>query len=314
MAPTLPLTILGGSDRKATHLPPSGEDRHPITGCKGVDVRLGGRCLIDVLIDRFADSGYFGPIYIAGPKAVYQACEHSDSVIDTDGGFGRNIQAGIDQTRKLHPETPLAMSTCDILPDPAEIDILMENYRQTAPMDLWFPIVSVPEDPEALGASAWKPKYRVMPDSGGEPVAVLPGHMAIFDPEAIRLRFVYRLLDLAYRTRNRPIGYRRSYMLRRLILGILMQDARLLFRFQLPTLTWEVAHTGMKAARQLRDETISREELEDALRRIFIKRAHQKKYPDRRFSMPILPAVSMARDIDTWEEVAAIGGTATAPT
>ena len=49
---TIPLIVLGGSDRRPTTLPPQGSGFHPLSGCKGLDVRLGGRCLIEHLVDR----------------------------------------------------------------------------------------------------------------------------------------------------------------------------------------------------------------------------------------------------------------------
>jgi hypothetical protein len=66
---TIPLIILGGSDRKPAALPPQGRDLHPLSGCKGIDVRLAGRCLIEHLADRLRRSGAFEPIWVAGPRA-----------------------------------------------------------------------------------------------------------------------------------------------------------------------------------------------------------------------------------------------------
>jgi hypothetical protein len=41
---------------------------------------------------------------------------------------------------------------------------------------------------------------------------VLPGHLTIFDPASLNLALMYRLFELGYRTRNRPLRYRRYYM------------------------------------------------------------------------------------------------------
>jgi hypothetical protein len=74
MPVTLPLVILGGSDRRAAALPEAAAGKHPLTGYKGVDVRLGGRPLVEVVAERFLASGAFEPVYVAGPEAVYRAC------------------------------------------------------------------------------------------------------------------------------------------------------------------------------------------------------------------------------------------------
>ena len=78
-------------------------------------------------------------------------------------------------------------------------------------------MIKAPRDPERLGESGWKPRYHVTPEGVSGPVPVLPGHLAIFDSAALRWKFMYRLMELAYRTRNRPILYRNTYMARRLL-------------------------------------------------------------------------------------------------
>ena len=76
------------------------------------------------------------------------------------------------------------------------------------------------EDRSALGAFAWKPVYRIVPEPGEEAVRILPGHLGIFEPRSLRLPLLYRLLGLAYRTRNRSIKRRRSAMLRAVLLAL----------------------------------------------------------------------------------------------
>ena len=74
------------------------------------------------------------------------------------------------------------------------------------------------------------------------------------------------------------------------------------------TLTWSVLRVGIAAARELRDGTITRERLEQALRTIFVKSRHRRKFPGRRVQLPIVEALSLALDIDTEEEARAAGG------
>ena len=67
----VPAIVLGGSDQRATALPDAGRDKHPLTGYKGAAIRVGGRPLIAVLLDRMRACGRFDPIWVAGPERVY---------------------------------------------------------------------------------------------------------------------------------------------------------------------------------------------------------------------------------------------------
>ena len=303
---SVPLIVLGGSDRHPAYMPPGGRSKHPLAGIKGVDVKIGGRPLIEVVIDRIRQANAFDPIYVAGPGHAYRSLADGVS-IDTDGGFGRNIQVGVETARRLHGDGPLAITTCDIIPDPGEMRAVVEDFWGHSPLDFFFPIIPAPRDPERLGASEWKPRYHVKPEGESAPVPVLPGHLAIFDSAALRWKFMYRLMDLAYRTRNRPILYRNTYMARRLLWIMLVQDFIHLLNLRLPTFTWDTLLSGTWAARRLKEKVIQQSELEFAIRRMFIKRRHRRKYPDRKVRMPVLNAMSLARDIDTQEEAVAFG-------
>jgi hypothetical protein len=306
-SPAIPLVILGGSDRRAGPLPPSGQDKHPLVGYKGVDLRIGGRSLISVLLERLEQSGAFAPVAIAGPRDVYVREGIGARIIDTDGSFAHNIRMGIEGMRRWRPEGPMAITTCDILPDPGELRTLLDDYHRSAPCDLWYGLIRVPGDQTELGAFGWKPTYRVIPAPGEAPVLVLPGHLVVFDPDALRLDFLYRLLEIGYRTRNRPIAYRRSYMLRQLVWRLLAQDLLYVLKLRVPNVTWSVVGSGISAARKLRNGTITREELERATRRIFVKTKHRLRFPRRRVCLPILEGLSLAEDIDTVEEARQTG-------
>ena len=306
----IPLVILGGADSRPARLPDGSEDRHALSGCKGVDVRLGGRCLIEVVRERLQESGAFEPIWIAGPESAYRDAGVEGHIIDTNGSFGDNIRAGTEAAVAEYGDGAMAIATCDILPGVDELRKLLDHYHLVAPCDLWFPVVRA--DAEGpLGASDWKPRYRVAPTPGEEPVSLLPGHLTIFDPSAMRLDLVYRLFGLAYSSRNRPIRYRRSYMMRGLIGELLRQDVLHVLGLRLPTLTWDVAANGVVLANRLRLGVLTLAQLEDALRRAMVKRRHRRAHPERRVLVPITTTMSLARDIDTVEEARAVGAEAT---
>ena len=305
---TLPIVILAGSDRRAAVLPDDGRDRHPLFGYKAVDVRIGDKTLVETVIERLEACGRFRPIYVAGPRKVFGAVLSRAKLIEADGTLGQNIRTSLEALRREHPKTPIGFITCDVLPDVDTLHTVLADYDRRAPCDLWFPMIHAPEDPGKLGASSWKPAYRIVPRQGQPAVGVLPGHLAIADPEALRREFVYRLIQLGYRTRNRPIDYRRGVMVRGIVLELIYQDLRHLVTLRAPTLTWTVLSRGIADARRLRDGTITHERVERSVRKIFMTSKHRRRHPDRRVRLPIVEGLSLALDIDTEEEARAAGG------
>ena len=264
--------------------------------------------MVQELADRIAGSERFGPVFVAGPAAVYRGIDPRLEVIDTDGSLGDNVRASLDHIASSLQGRPVGFLTCDVLPDSAALRRLADLHRSHVPCDLWFPIVRAPEDPGRLGASAWKPKYRVVPKAGEEAVGILPGHLAIGDPGAFRVGFLCKLLGIGYRTRNRSIPYRTVVMVRDILVHLLGEDLRNLARLRAPVLTVGVLRAGLSTARRLHKGTVTQRDLEDALRIIFMKTAHRRTYPERRVRMPIVDELSLALDIDTVEEAREHGG------
>jgi len=298
----LPLIVLGGSDRSPSVMPRGSGDQHPLSGYKGADIQLMGRSLVEVVLDRVRDCDCFAPVYLAGPEHVYRHLVGSGTLIDTDGSFGQNIQSALETTCRHHPGSPIAFRTCHVVPEVATLQRLFALYPGRAPCDLWAPMVRVQQDDRPLGASAWKPRYRIVPRAGEPPVEALPGHLVVVDPDALSLDLAYKVFQIAYATRNRPIDQRRNVMLRRLVLGLLAADLRSLVRLRPPTLAWTLIRAGVAAAGELRGGTITCARLEDSLRLLFVKRRHRKLFPERRVVVPIIDDLSIALDVDTEEE------------
>jgi hypothetical protein len=296
------MIILAGGDAKPSELPEAGAEFHPLEGPKGLALEVAGRPIIDVLIERLKESGCFGPIFIAGPARLYGAARSGCRVIDTDSTFGGNIQASVEAVMIECPGRPIAVTTCDILPEVDELHRLMEDYYHHAPLDFWFPAILAPEEEEKLGASAWKPKYRIAPLPGEPPRKLLPGHLIVVDPEAVRRPLIYRTFDLAYKSRNRPIRYRTGLIIRHILGGLVLQDLKLLFTLRLPTMTYTVISNGVRLALHLRQGVVTPEEMSERLRRIFVRYEHRRLYPERQGRLPLKHGLSLAKDIDTVEE------------
>ena len=305
---TLPVIVLAGSDRQPVDLPRGGHDKHPLSGYKGVDVRIGGRTLIEVVIERLRSSGHFDPIYVVGPAGPLEPVRSCARLVVSDGTFGRNIKVSLEAAQRENPGRPIAFITSDVLPEVDTIRALMADYDEQGPCDMWFPMIRSPEDRQRLGASAWKPGYRIVPSEGEPAVGILPGHLVVVDPAALRLRFLYRLIQLGYQTRNRSITYRRGVMVRGVVFALLYQDLMHLLSFRPPSLTWSVMWSGITAGRELKAGTITRSRIEEAMRKIFVTSRHRRRHPDRRVLMPIVEGLSLAMDIDTEEEARQVGG------
>ena len=306
----IPITILAGSDHSPGHLPESGAGLHPLAVYKGAEVEVGGRHLIELLVEQIAACEGFGPITIAGPVAIYASLDLGDvSWVDTNGSVATNLHAAIDDHLGRHdPGVPMAMVAYDVILSAAELDQLRQLYETDQPCAMWLPAVRMPEDKKALGPFAWKPSYTFLPDDPSdemksEPVQVLPGHLAIFHPQSLRLPLLYQLMDLAYRTRNHSVALRRRVMIRSTLGALLLQDLRLLFSFRLPRMTFAVISNGLRLARGLRQGSLTVAGLERAIGGIFLRHGRDAwSGPGNGIRLPLVDILSLAEDIDTEEE------------
>lgn len=299
--PQIPLIILGGQDRRLAELSDNGRGRRPLQGYKGAELQFAGAPLIQTLVDRMADCGVFGPIFVAGPKTVYEPWLRGAQVLDTDGNFGDNLEMAVEWARReLDGMRLLAVTTCDILPDPDDLRLIADDLTEHhESLDWWMPQITFSE---SLGASDWKPQYRLVPREGGEAVPILPGHMIIAEPDAVRLHFVYRFFGLLYRTRNRSLSYRRRVVIRNLLWGLILEDLHHLSRLRFPTVLLAVAHSSLLMASKLKNATASVPEMEFHIRRALIRRSHRRRYPQRHGRVFLCRAMSLAKDVDTEEE------------
>jgi len=298
----VPVTILGGSDRKPGSMPESGSSLHPLATYKGVAVQVDGRPLIGLLVERLLASRAFGPVTIAGPARVYASLGLETRIVDTDAGVAQNLRAAIEARAAGEP---MAVLACDVLPSTAELVELRARYEEAAPCALWLPFVRVPRDRQALGAFAWKPRYALVLASG-EIVRILPGHLGIFEPSALRLPLLYRLFDCAYRTRNHSVAHRRKVMLRTVLASLVLQDLKLLASLKVPSRTLTIVQSGLRLAHELRAGRIRLAELEQLTGRIFLRQHRPSSAPERGVRYPILDTISLAEDIDTEEEARAL--------
>ncbi len=70
---------------------------------------------------------------------------------------------------------------------------------------------------------------------------------------------------------------------------------------------------GVVLALGLRKGAITSEELAQRLHRVFIRFGHRRRFPERGGRLPLMKALSLAKDIDTDEEAKEITGELSAP-
>ena len=297
----MPLIILGGRTPESSRLPEGVTDRHVLSGCKGAELEIAGRPLVAHVIDRMRAVDAFDPVILSGPACVYAPMNLDAQLLDTDESFGVNIRNAVEQVHADYPDKPVAFITCDVLPEPDELVAALDDYHQGGETDLWFPLIRY-GDASTLGSSDWKPRYSVTPDSGGGPVSVLPGHLVIVRPAAIRRRFLYRLMNVTYNTRNRPVLYRTWKMFSRLAGAMTREELAAVLEGRLPRLWYRALRYGITASFSLSRGGVPVSELERVADNVLIWPHCRRQWPERGVRAPLLDALSLARDIDTREE------------
>lgn len=297
----IPIIILAGSDGRPGELPGGANVGKSLSGLKGADITIDGVPLVCNVVRRIRAARSFGPVHVAGPARVYRSICPDVELIDTNADFGTNIDRALRTVQARHPGDPVAFITCDILPEAETLDAMAEDFRNAAPCDLWFSVVRVPEDPQQLGVSAWKPRYRLVPVPGQGAVEVLGGHLVIVEPPAMRLDFLRRLFRHVYATRNRNLAYRRTVVLSRMIGSLLAEDFRRLLSGRRPDVTWITVRAGVTGARDLGRGRITIAQLEEVLADLLIQRERIRKV-GRRVRVALVDQLSLALDIDTEEE------------
>lgn len=301
----IPITILAGSDHMPGHLPESSSGLHSLsTFYKGVAVEVGNRPLIALLIEQIEKSGRFGPVAIAGPASIYNPLKLNAKILDTNGSIATNLKVALDHHRESYGSAPIALLAYDVLLNSEDLVELLRLYQKDEPCAVWVPFVRKPENSEELGAFGWKPFYSLLPVRGQAPVNILPGHLAILQPEAMRLPILYELLDLAYRTRNYPVATRKKVMIRSVIGKLLLDDLRALCSLRVPRLTISVISNGLRIANGLRKGDLAIPELEDAIGGIFLRHDSQSKQSGGGVRHPVVDILRLAEDVDTQEEAA----------
>lgn len=298
----LPIIILGGSDRYPKTIPKGLSANDMLSGFKGT-VRLpSGRCIAGELVARIRESGRFLEPILIGPSDAYEGlldCE----VVDVRGNLLATIAAAETiATQRYGRSHPVAVSVCDVLPTAGEFrQLLEEAYEPHSACGLWWQLVAA--ERTELGASCWKPSYRIAPSEGEPAVNLYPGHLLIVRPAALRLEAFNRFLTLAYRYRNRAVYERAIRMTLPALATMMAEDLRILASFHLSGRTFSIPYLAFRAYRQFRAETLTIHDLETLVAKILVEPDFHRQVNKRSVVLKLTRIQSFAKDIDTRAEL-----------
>ncbi len=299
----LPIIVLAGSDTRPGTLPAGLQSHEMLTGPKGTIGLSTGRCLAGEVVARIRSSGCFLEPLLMGPRDWYEGqvdCE----IIPVAGSLVQTLRKLTATMAERFPgHQPVAITACDILPPASDFRQLIEqDYRPHADTMFWWQMVRA--EPPEMGASSWKPRYRLAAEPGQPLLTLYPGHVVIVRPDALRLQLTNRFLELAYRYRNRALRKRVVGMTFKAMAALIAQDLRNLLEFQLPVLTFVLPYVGLRDYFKYRHGTATLRDHECFLTRALLHRRFQHAADNRPVFISTTRLLSFAKDIDTRGELA----------
>ncbi len=302
MAEPLPLVILAGSDRRRGSVPPGMQAADMLVGYKGAFRLPGGRPLVAEVIERFLSSGRFEQPILIGPSRIYSELELPCQVVDSEGPLSSTLKAATRTvTERFALDRPIAFTACDILPSAEELTALMSDaYDPFARSVFWTQLVAA--SAEQMGASGWKPGYALAAGPA-RMMNVYPGHLVVLRPNALRFPIMFRLLELAYRYRNRPLWQRALGMTMQGVGALMAQDFGSLMHARPSLLSLSIPFHCVASYLRYRSGHFGVSDLERVFAKVFLHRGAQVDHGNRPVVFAITRALSLAKDIDTRAEL-----------
>jgi hypothetical protein len=302
MSDLLPIIVLAGSDSQPVTVPAELSTSAMLTGPKGTLQLRSGRCMAAELVARIRASQRFAEPLLLGPRQWYAGtvdCEISH----VEGTMIQTLRHLTDILQnRFSGAQPVAVTPCDILPSSADFQRLLdEDYAPHADAMFWWQMIE--GQPAAMGAGAWKPSYHLPPSVGQEPRSLYPGHLVIARTSTLRFALMNRMLELAYRYRNRVLTQRYIGMTCRVLGTLLRQDLRNLARLQLPMLTVQIPYLGLRGFFRYRRGKAALSEVENFLAKSFLHRRFHRAAGGRPVVISVSSLLSFAKDIDTQAEL-----------
>ena len=303
MASRIPIFILAGSDSAPGPVPAGLEPSRILRGFKGALELSVGHCLVQELVNRIRKTELFGDPILFGPRRIYRDAVDC-TIIDVEGNLTATLSAVRSELlRQRDYNQPVAFVTCDVLPTAEEIRNLLEGcYFPFQSSCLWGQFVMA--KPSAMGASAWKPSYRLRPNARSEACTMYPGHLLIARPAGIRIRLMNHLLQLAYQHRNLRLLNRPLPIFLRGIGQLVAQDVRNLLRGQVPVLAFSIPWHALAGFIQYQRGALSVEDFSRHAMKVLVHRDFQIHGGSSSAVVFSTTAIkSFAKDSDTQDEL-----------
>ena len=299
----LPIIILAGSDPQPGPTPTGITQDDMLSGFKAVCRLASGIPLISELIDRLHKSGRFEPPILIGPRRVYEEIVDCE-IVDVEGSLATTLTHTYTFIRRrFHRLDPVAITACDILPTSEEIRLLLEtNYDPNADAQFWWQMVDT--TPESLNASSWKQAYQLRPNEGQALMNLYPGHLVIVRVDALRMRMINSILQIAYWYRNRDLRTRHVHVALESFRRLLAEDLRNLTSLRLPLFSISIPLRGLLAYYKMMRKQLTLREFEHLVSKTMVRRAFRNSAQGRPVRFTVTPILAFAKDIDTKAELA----------
>jgi hypothetical protein len=303
MTRRLPIIVLGNSDARPGASPEGVPRTALLTGPKGTIRLRSGRCLAAELIARIRDSQRFEDPVLLGPRDWYRGQVDCD-IQHVEGSLIHTLRELMSTVRQRWSwDQPFAVTSCDILPTAEDLrELLDRDYAPHADAIFWWQMVEA--DPERMGAGAWKPGYMLPVRQGETPRRLYPGHVVIARAAGLRFDLMNRLLELAYRYRNRLLEDRYLGIMCGALGTLLRHDVRELVRWRLSSLTLSIPYFGLRGYYRYRRGRATLGDVEHFLAKAFVHRTTLRQAQGRPVVITISQQLAFAKDIDTYAELA----------
>ena len=277
-----------------------------LVGFKGLLPLPGGNVLVGELIDRYLRSGRFRDPVLVGPARVYDTAALQCEIVDCDGSIAETLQTAVQVIEnRCGAESPVAMTTCDVLPSVADIrELLATGYDPVSECVFWGQFIEAL--PAQMGASSWKPCYSFTEPDAGARRNVYPGHLVILRAAALNVDITIALVRLAYLYRNRPLLRRLPGMLAHGLTMLARHDFDQWRRLRWSATACNVPWQCLRAYLLYRRGRLDVREFERAFAKTFVRNPYRRAAMGRPARFVISRTLSFAKDLDTKAEFAEV--------
>ncbi len=296
------MIVLAGSDRRQGSVPVGMHSADMLAGFKGMLPLPGGKVLVGELIEQFVRSGRFRDPVLVGPASVYAGASPRCEIVDCDGSIAETLQSAVRVIEsRFGAEVPVALTSCDVLPSADELEALLAaHYDPVSDCVFWGVLIEA--EAARMGASGWKPSYRLAGGEAGGPLNLYPGHLTVVRVGALDVAVTTTLVGLAYQYRNRALLRRVPGMLAHGVVRLARHDFRRLRRLSWSAAAFNVPWQCLRAYARYQHGRLDVDGLERAFTKTLIRPGYREAAAGHPVRFVMSRTLSLAKDLDTRAE------------